>query len=263
VAPRRAPGLFADHDAATRTLGFEPSADVERVADKVGVTDADHHLAGVHRDAQCEFHPVLFGDPGGEVDEAFLQLDRRVHGAHRILGPDFGDTPHGHESVTDVLRHTGAVALRYQPQQVVIAADDLTCRLGVDALLEARRAGQIGEHDSDRLAHRTHIGCVRLRLRLERCPAPAAEARGRTGFHTTRRTDPRKRCAATLAEAGVLFVRRPAGGASAAALGHRQSGLSANASWSSIAVAAPLNMVRSSANWRSLAMSIWPAPMTG
>ena len=87
-------------------------------------------------------------------------------------------------------------------------------------------------------------GASGVDLCVERRPAPAAEARGRTGFHTARRTDPRERCAATLAEAGVLFVRRTAGGASAAALGHRQSGLSANASWSSIAVAAPLNMVR-------------------
>ena len=97
---------------AAWAFGLEPGADVERVADKVGVAGPDHDLAGVHRDAQSEFDPVRFGDLGGEVDEAFLQLDRRVDGADGVVGSDLGDTPDGHEAVADVLRHAGPMALR-------------------------------------------------------------------------------------------------------------------------------------------------------
>jgi len=54
-------------------------------------------------------------------------------------------------------------------------------------------------------------------------------------FHPARCTHPGERTAATLAEASVFLVRGAAGGAGAAVLGHRQSGLSDRQSWSSIA----------------------------
>ena len=53
------------------------------------------------------------------------------------------------------------MALRGGAQEVVVAADDVARRLGVDALLEGRRAGEVGEHDGHRLAHRRRRGDVR------------------------------------------------------------------------------------------------------
>ena len=106
------PRLLADHDAAARAFGLESRPDVQRVADEVGVARPDHHLAGVHCDAQIQLGPVGFGDLGGQVDEALLKLDRGVDGVRGVVGSDLGYTPDGHESVADVLRHARAMALR-------------------------------------------------------------------------------------------------------------------------------------------------------
>src|SRR6478609_2182566 len=120
-----------------------------------------------------------FGDLGGEGDEALLELDRGV-------GSDLGYTPDGHEPVADVLRHARTVAVRSHAQQIVVAADDLARRLRVDALLEARRTGEVGEQDGHRLAHGTRCGDVRLLrcLTVEWRAAGPAEPGGRACLHS-------------------------------------------------------------------------------
>ncbi len=111
-AARRPPRLLSDDDVAARTLGLEPGRDVQGVADEVGVAGADDDLAGVHRDPQGELDTLRFGYPGGEVDEALLQLDGGVDGAPGVVGADLRNTPDGHEPVADVLRDARPVALR-------------------------------------------------------------------------------------------------------------------------------------------------------
>ena len=96
-----------------------------------------------------------FGDLGGQVDEALLQLDCGVDGVGRVVGSDLRDTPYGHESVADVLRHARPMTLRGRAQQIVVSADYLARRFGVDVLLKCRRTGQVGEHHGHRLACRT------------------------------------------------------------------------------------------------------------
>ena len=225
-AARRSPCLLADHDAAARALGLEPGADVQRVADEVGVAGPDHDFAGVHRHAQRQLDSMRVGDLGSEVDEALLQRNRGVDGVGGVVGSDLGNTPDRHEPVADVLHDARMVTLRGRPQDIVVVADHLARRLGVDPLFETGRPGQIGEHDRHGLASGARAGDIVRYLTVEGRAASAAEPRRRIGFHAAGRTDSCERSAAALAEASVLFIRRTASGADTAVFGHRQSGLS-------------------------------------
>ena len=264
-AARRPPRLLADHDAAARALGLESGSDVQRVADEVGVAGPDHDLAGVHRDAQGEFDPVGFGDLGGEVDEALLQFDRGVDGVGGVVGPDLGDTPDGHEPVADVLRHARPMALRGRAQQVVVAADDLARRLGVDVLLEAGRTGQVGEHDGHRLARRTRgreVGRRHLTVeRQRRSRGRTARShwlpprRSRTPVQAMRRSPSQKRASSSFGVPQEAQVRRFSAIVSRASATSRRGPRSPSRSgraWRG-----------SAAQLRSLATSIRPAAMTG
>jgi hypothetical protein len=154
-AARRSPRLLADNDTAERALGLEPSSDVQRVADEVGIAGPHHDLTGVHRDSQRELNPMSFADPAGEVDELRLHLDRSFDSVSGVVGSDLGNTPYGHEAVADVLRDPHPVTIDGRPQEVVVAAHDIPRRFGVHTLFEAGRTRQVGEHHGHCLAGRT------------------------------------------------------------------------------------------------------------
>jgi hypothetical protein len=142
---------FADQHVAVARLVLEPCRDVRRVADERGLVVADHHLAGVHRDAQP--HAVhRRAELADQLAKGALHPDAGPHGADGVV---LGDARHaeGREhAISEELDHLPAVDLDGGGHGAVVALHHAARGLGVEPLLQRHRADQIREHDGHQLA---------------------------------------------------------------------------------------------------------------
>lgn len=126
MAAGQAPGVFPHEHAPGRARLLEPRRDVQRIADQIGVTLADHYLAGLHADPQCQRLAVLFGEFGRERHEALLQRDPREHRAVRVVLGNLGNAERGHHAVTHELRDRSGVGVDHLLEQRVVAGEHAT-----------------------------------------------------------------------------------------------------------------------------------------
>ena len=152
---------------------LQTGRDVHRVAGHdLLVARAGHHVAGVHPDPAGERHPVV------AVELRVQRLERRAHlargadGAQRVVLVDLRHAEDGHDGVADVLLDGAAVVFDRRPHRVEVPLHDPTDRLGVERLTHRGGAGDVAEHDRDRLPD-----LVRGPLGGQRCGAVLTELR--------------------------------------------------------------------------------------
>ncbi len=214
----QAPRRFAEHDVAVPALLLQPRRHVHRVADDVVAGAAHHHLAGVDGDAEPRH-----GEHGLHADQRPKRLLHRgggPHGAERVVLRHPLQTEGRHHAVAEELHDRAAVRVDDRTQRLVVALHHAPRRLGVEPLVERRRADQVGEDDRHHLA-RAGVDRRAALLpfpaacggrpgsgRTERRPALAAELLAGLVRRAARRTRERERPAAFDAElpAGPVLV---------------------------------------------------------
>ena len=118
----------------------------------VGVLVADHHLAGVDRDAQADRRRATAALLQASVAERLLHRDRGAHGAHGVV---LGDARHAegrHHAVAEQLHDRAAVRLDRTAHRLVVGVHHAVDRFRIEPLVQRRRADQVGEDDGDDLA---------------------------------------------------------------------------------------------------------------
>ena len=85
VAARQPPCLLPHEDLTRPARLLEPSGDIQGVADQIGVTGGDDHLAGVDPDSHGERLAVAARHLGGEDLEVPLRVDTGHHGATGVV----------------------------------------------------------------------------------------------------------------------------------------------------------------------------------
>ena len=177
--PDEAVGRLADeHLARLRSL-LEPRRDVDRVAGReLLIRDGvpDDHLARVDAGARRDANPVLAREILVDALESLAHLERRPHGAERVVLVDGRHAEHGHDRVADELLDGAAVSFERCLHRVEVAPHHTPQRLGVEPLAERRRAGDVREDDRD---HLPRLG--------------VASPERRAARHTRRRTVRRRR----------------------------------------------------------------------
>ena len=166
--------VVPDEDPAGRGVLLEPGGDVDGVArderlPRRRVPGDD--LAGVHADAHLDRDAAIAPELLVQCGQPFAHLDRRAHGPQRVVLVELGDPEHRHHGVPDVLLDGPAVTLDRPAHRLEVARLHVAQRLGIQALAERRRAGQVAEHDRDRLAD----------LALERAGRQGGRAGGAEG----------------------------------------------------------------------------------
>ena len=157
--------LAEEHLARLRGL-FEPRRDVDRVACRellIRVGVPDDHLARVDAGARGDANPVLAREILVDALESLAHLERRPHGAERIVLVDGRHAEHGHDRVADELLDGAAVSFERCLHRVEVAPHHPPQRLGVEPLAERRRVGDVREDDRD---HLPRLGVARLRVEL-------------------------------------------------------------------------------------------------
>src|SRR5262249_51242521 len=149
--------------------------------------------------------------------------DRGAHGAQRVVLGDPGEPERRHDAVPEQLHDAAAVGLDDGVQRLVVAVHQGAGGLRVEALVERRRADQIGEDDGDDLARLDPVcsvpgavGAARNELdRLDQGgPAGATELRRWRDVTAAAPASTRQRRTALLAEAigrTILVATRLAG----------------------------------------------------
>jgi len=149
--PHQALGRLADQHVAVARLLLQAGGDVERIADAGGVVVADDHLAGVDRDAQADRADGI-ALRARELAKGALDAHRGAHGADGVV---LGHTRHAegaHDAVAEKLHDGAAVGLDRNAHGAVIALHHAADGLGIEPLVQCRRADQIREDDRDYLA---------------------------------------------------------------------------------------------------------------
>ena len=87
-----------------------------------------------------------------ELGQRVAHLDRRPHGAQRVVLVQHRHAEHGHHGVADELLHAAAVPLDDRLHPLEVAREQRTQPLRVERLAERGRAGEVAEEDRHRLA---------------------------------------------------------------------------------------------------------------
>jgi hypothetical protein len=108
--------------------------------------ERDRRLAGEHA---CTRAQVLGSDLTAECGDGGHEVERRAHGALRVvLGRD-GRTPDGHDGVADELLHRPAVDGDDPAADVEVAREQLAHVLRVPCLGQRRETDEVGEEHRD------------------------------------------------------------------------------------------------------------------
>ena len=159
--PRRLP----DYHVAVLRRVLEAGRDVDRIADDVVGGRFHDDLARVDRDPEPDAALLA-----GERAEGLLHGQGGAHGAHRIVLGDARQPERGHDAVAEELHDRAAVSLDGRVQRPVVPAHQAAYGLGVEPLVQRRRADQVGEDDGNDLAGLEAVS-----------PAPFDAARNRGG----------------------------------------------------------------------------------
>lgn len=142
------PRLLADEDGPRCGRGLEASRRVHRVADHrlvapaVGTDRREHHLAGVHADAELEAAELL-GVLGGLAPK----LQRGTHGALGVVTVRDLGTEHREDPIAHHLVEPAAVAIDDARHPRDAAVHEPSHVLGIGSLRHPCEAGEVGEHD--------------------------------------------------------------------------------------------------------------------
>ena len=145
------PRRLAEHDVAFPGGLLQARGDVDRIADEIVSSGVDNHLAGVDGDAEPDRldGAALLVREGAD---GVLHRDRGAHGAQRIVLGDARQPERGHDPVSEQLHDAATVRLDHRLQRSVVPTHEAPDGLRVQALVQRRRADQVGEDDRDDLA---------------------------------------------------------------------------------------------------------------
>jgi hypothetical protein len=152
----QARGRIGDQHVAGRGALFQAGGHVDGVPGdqrlaRGGV--AGDHLAGVDTDPALERGAVVALELLVQQAETFSHTVGGADGPDRVVFVGSGDPEHGHHGVADKLLHGAAMPLDGVGHGVEVAHHHASERLGVQALAERGRAGDVAEDDGDGLAH--------------------------------------------------------------------------------------------------------------
>ena len=210
----RTPGGLVDIAAARRGGRLDASSGVHPVADDEALLGGlgRGRAAGHDSDAGLELGPVL-GAVGSD------RRDELEAGADRTLGVVLfgdGDSPDGHDGVSDELLHDTAISGDYRPGDFEVARKDLADLFGVSFLREGRETDEVTEQHRDvaELGSRArHRGRDLSRRRGSHCRLPSKNQRGATFIAELRmRRKGRPTCRAGACQANPALKAKPAAG---------------------------------------------------
>ena len=142
----------ADQDLAAAGCLLQPLRGVDRVAGgERRRLVARHHLTGVDPDPNPQLGHLARFERGIQPLHGPLHVERGPHRPQRVVLVCAREAEHRHHRVADELLHRAAVALDGDPHLLVPPAQELAQRLGVEALAEHGRVGQVAEEDADGL----------------------------------------------------------------------------------------------------------------
>ena len=261
-------GGVADQGLAGRGGLLQARGDVDRVAGDERLAlgrIACHDLTAVDAGADRDLHAPAALEVAVEAPQLLLQLERRPHRPPGVVLERGRHSEHGHHGVADELLDGPAVALDDRRGGLEVAQHHLPDGLGLEALAQGRRAGDVREQDRHRFSlvglrepSEARSACIAESrvgwVRLTASPTAAHQPSLWEGFRSRRCfCAPRRRFVAAVG--AVARRRRAARAARAAGSGPRRS-RPARVLASRLAMAAARNSASASARWAISSISM-------
>ena len=117
-----------------------------------GLDRPHHHFARVHPDARFDGNLALRAQTVGVATQLLLHRQRRMKCALRMVLVRHRRAEQREDAVARRLRNVAAVAMHRRHHQMQHRVDDRARLLGIEIAHQLRRALDVGEQRSDRLA---------------------------------------------------------------------------------------------------------------
>ena len=169
--------VASQEDLARLRRLLQAGRDVHRVAGDqplAGDWVAGDHLTGVHPGAHLDPNPVVPRQLFVQGRQLLAHGVRRRHRSKRVVLVQLRDAEDRHHRVADELFHHAAVALDDAAHRVEISFHDSAQGLGIQALAERSRAGDVREDHGDRSSR---LGALRHGPRAAACGTEAGVLR--------------------------------------------------------------------------------------